>query len=93
MEALQLLQVSPVQGPCPTTIDEAGENDRPVHLELRGLPDVVLAQHAGLQATYSLAGLADPGADLLVATPCNGPGVVQRKDRQKKEFHDQSDYR
>ena len=24
---------------------------------------------------------------------CNGPGVVQRKDRQKKEFHDQSDYR
>ena len=26
-------------------------------------------------------------------TRCNGPGVVQRKDRQKKEFHDQSDYR
>ena len=24
---------------------------------------------------------------------CNGPCVVQRKDRQKKEFHDQSDYR
>ena len=24
---------------------------------------------------------------------CNGPRVVQRKDRQKKEFHDQSDYR
>ena len=24
---------------------------------------------------------------------CNGPGVVQRRDRQKKEFHDQSDYR
>ena len=26
-------------------------------------------------------------------TVCNGPGVVQRRDRQKKEFHDQSDYR
>ena len=26
-------------------------------------------------------------------SPCNGPGVVQRRDRQKKEFHDQSDYR
>ena len=24
---------------------------------------------------------------------CNDPGVVQRRDRQKKEFHDQSDYR
>ena len=24
---------------------------------------------------------------------CNGPGVMQRRDRQKKEFHDQSDYR
>ena len=27
------------------------------------------------------------------AAACNGLGVVQRKDRQKKEFHDQSDYR
>ena len=26
-------------------------------------------------------------------TQCNDPGVVQRKDRQEKEFHDQSDYR
>ena len=34
MEALQLLQVSPAQGPCLTTIEEAGENDSPVHLEL-----------------------------------------------------------
>ena len=42
MEALQLLQVSAVQGPCLTTIEEAGENDRPVHLGLRGLPDVAL---------------------------------------------------
>ena len=49
MEALQLLQVSPVQGPCLTIIEEAGENDRRVHLELRGLPDVVLAQDASLQ--------------------------------------------
>ena len=59
MEALQLLQVSPVQGPCLTTIEEAGENDRPVHLE---------RQDASLQAAKSLAGLADPGAD-LVETP------------------------
>ena len=66
MEALQLLQVSPVHGPCLTTVEEAGEDHRPVHLELRGPPDVVLAQNAGLQ---SLAGLADPGADLLVETP------------------------
>ena len=42
MEALQLLQVSPVQGPCLTIIEEAGDNDRSVHLQLRGLPDVVL---------------------------------------------------
>ena len=69
MEALQLLQVSPVQGPCLTTIEEAGENDRPVHLELRRLPDVVLAQDASLQGANSLAGLADPGAGLLVETP------------------------
>ena len=69
MEALQLLQVSPVQGPCLTTTEEAGENDRPVHLELRGLPDVVLVQGASLQAPKSLAGLTDPGADLFVETP------------------------
>ena len=68
MEALRLLQVSPVQGPCLTTIEEAGENDRPVHLELRGPPDVVLAQDTSLQAAKSLAGLAGPGAD-LVETP------------------------
>ena len=37
VEALQLLQVSPVQGPCLITKEEAGENDHPVHLELRGL--------------------------------------------------------
>ena len=69
MEALQLLQVSPVQGPCLTTIEEAGENDHPVHLELRGLPDVVLAQGASLRAAKSLAGLADPGAGLFVENP------------------------
>ena len=66
MEELQLLQVSPVQGPCLTIIEEAGENDR---LELRGLPDVLLAQEANLQAAKSLVDLADPGADLLVETP------------------------
>ena len=49
MEALQMLQVSPVQGPCLTTIEEASENDRPDYLELRRLPDVVLAQDASLQ--------------------------------------------
>ena len=69
MKALQLLQVSPVQGPCLTTIEEAGENDRPVHLQLRGLPDVVLVQDTSLQAAKSFVGLADPGADLLVETP------------------------
>ena len=53
MEVLQLLQVCPVQGPCLTTIEEAGENDVPVHLELCGLPDVVLAQDASLQAAKS----------------------------------------
>ena len=35
MGAFQLIQASPVQGPCLTTTEEAGENDRPVHLELR----------------------------------------------------------
>ena len=69
MEALQLLRMSPVQGPYLTTIEKAGENDRPVHLELRGLPDDVLAQDASLQAAMSLVGLADPGTDLLVETP------------------------
>ena len=68
MEALHLLQASPVQGPCLTTIEEADENDRPVHLELRGLPDVGLAQDASLQASKKVSGLADPGADLLVET-------------------------
>ena len=29
----------------------------------------------------------------ILSRYCNGPGVVQRRDRQKKEFHDQSDYR
>ena len=69
MEALQLLQMSPVQGPCLTAIEEAGENDRPVHLELRGLHDVVLVQDANPQVAKSLAGLADPGADLLSRLP------------------------
>ena len=84
MEALQLLQVSPVQGPCLTSIEEAGENDRSVHLDLHGPPDVVLVQDSSLQAAKSLAGLADPGADLLVATPVTADyaaevfGVVDR---------------
>ena len=69
MEALKLLQVSPVQGPRLTTIEEASENDRPVYLELRGLPDVVLVQDARLRAAKSLAGFADPDDDLLVETP------------------------
>ena len=69
MEALQLLLVSPVQGPCLTTIEEAGENNRPIHLELRGLPGFVLVHDTSLQAAKSLADLADPGADLLVETP------------------------
>ena len=69
METLQLLQVSPVQGSRLTTIEEAGKNDRPIHLELRGLLDVVLVQDTSLQAAKSLTGLADPGTDLLVETP------------------------
>ena len=40
-----------------------------MHLELRGLPDVVLVQDASLQVAKSLAGHADPGADLPVQTP------------------------
>ena len=38
-------------------------------------------------------GLEYPLRKILNLCECNGPGVVQRKDRQKKEFHDQSDYR
>ena len=68
MEALQLFHVSPVQGPCLKTVEEAGENDRHVHLELCGPPDAVLVRYASLQAAKSLAGLADPGADLLIET-------------------------
>ena len=77
MEALQLLQVSPVQAPCLTTIEQAGENDRPVYLELCGLPDVVLVQDTGLQAAKSLADLADPGADLLVETPATADHTAE----------------
>ena len=77
MEAFQLLRVSPVQGPCLTTIEEAGENDRPVHLELRGLPDVVPAQDASLQAAKSMAGLADPAADLLIETPTTADDAAE----------------
>ena len=74
MKALRLLQVSPVHCPCLTTVEEAGENDRPVHFELRGLPDVVLAQEVSLQAAKSLVGLTDPGAlstlpSLLITLP------------------------
>ena len=77
MEVLQLLHVSPVQGPCLTTVEEVDENDRPVHLELRGLPDVVLVQDARLQAAKSLAGLEDPGADLLVETPVTADNAAE----------------
>ena len=77
MEALQLFQVSPVQGPCLTTREEGDENDRPVHLELRGLPDVVVVQDASLQAAKSLAGLADPSADLLIETPITADHVAE----------------
>ena len=69
--------MSPVQGPCFTTIEEAGENDRPVRLELRGLPDVVLVQDASLQAAKSFAGLADLGADLPVETPVTADHAVE----------------
>ena len=68
--------MSPVKGPCLTTIEEAGENDRPVHLELHGLPDDVLAQNKSLQAAKSLAGPADPGAD-LVETPVNADHAAE----------------
>ena len=61
--------MSPVLGPYLTTVQEAVENDRPAHLELHGLPDDVMVQDASLQAAKSLAGLADPGNDLLVETP------------------------
>ena len=54
---------------CLLSILEAGENERLVHLELCGLPDTVLVQDASLRMAKSLAGLADPGADLLVETP------------------------
>ena len=60
--------MSPVQGPYLTTVEEDGENDHLVHLELRGLPGVVLVQDVSLQAAKSLASLADPGTD-LVETP------------------------
>ena len=46
MEALPLLQVSPVQSPCLRTVEEAGENCRPEHFEPRGLPGAVLVQDA-----------------------------------------------
>ena len=61
--------MSPVQGPCLTIIEEAGENDCSVHLELGGLPDGILVQDESLQAAKSLAGFADPGSDLHVETP------------------------
>ena len=41
---------------------------------------------------YRNVNVSDPLLDWVLYR-CNGPGVVQRKDRQKKEFHDQSDYR
>ena len=53
MEALQLLQAYPIWGRCLKIIEETGEDDRPVHLELCGLPDVVLVQDASLQAAKS----------------------------------------
>ena len=80
MEVFQMFQVSPVHGPYLTTREEAGENDRPVHLELRGPPDIVLAQDASLQAAKCFAGFAD----LLVETPVaadHTPEVFEVVDR------------
>ena len=42
---------------------------------------------------YSFYDLPRKSNRQIGVTRCNGPRVVQRKDRQKKEFHDQSDYR
>ena len=50
------------------TIEDSGENNRPVHLELRGLTNVVLVPDTSPQVAKSLAGLADPGTDLLIET-------------------------
>ena len=76
--------MSPVQGLCLTTIEEAGENDRTVHLKLRGLPDVVQAQDASLQAAKSLAGLADPDVDLVTTvTADHAAEVFEVVDRLK----------
>ena len=51
------------------TIEDSGENDCPVHLELRGLTNVVLVQDTSPQVAKSFLGLADPGTDLLIETP------------------------
>ena len=66
MELFQLFQVPSVQGPRLTSIEEAGEDNGPVYLDLRGQSDVVLVQDTCSQAAEGLAGLAYRGVDLFV---------------------------
>ena len=55
---------------------------RSVHVEKETWP---VDRLVGLVVKASASRAEDPGV--------TARGVVQRRDRQKKEFHDQSDYR
>ena len=80
VELLQLLQMSFVHGPRLTSVEEAGENDGPVHLYFRGhwwIYNIVLIQDAGMEPTDSLTGLADPGIDLLIRAVVLADGTAE----------------
>ena len=77
MELFELLQMSPVQGPRLASIEEAGEDNSPVHLELCGQLDGMLVQDTNSKTTESLAGLTDPGVDLFIQAAVIADGTTK----------------
>ena len=68
MKALELPQVSSVQGPRFAAIEQTSEHHSSVHLEFSGHLDVVLIQDARSELTKCLACLANSGMNFFVQT-------------------------
>lgn len=73
---LRLLQKSSVQGPWLTAVEEVGENQSSVHLQLGGQYDfsVALVQETCSTPDKCWTGLADPVADFFVSAAVVGDG-------------------
>ena len=75
------------------TIRCACSESKLVHTTAVGVLEFVGVGTAAGVLEFVGVGTAAGVLEFIGVGTCNGPGVVQRKDRQKKEFHDQSDYR